>query len=144
MIGSEDNANYRPVVARWTGSSFSTPKLIGENQSCPALTFDLVTDGSGRLANVSERCGKLGVYNLPDTKNAAIVRFALGRHHRGRTADHHDDPRLRLGGLGHPQPDPGQQACPPGAAAGADEDEVGAGEGQQGDRQRSRRPACRS
>ena len=78
MIGSEDNANYRPVVARWKSSGFSTPKLIGENQACPALTFDLVTDGSGRLANVSERCGKLGVYNLPDTKNAAIERFGSG------------------------------------------------------------------
>jgi hypothetical protein len=78
MIGSEDNANYRPVVARWTSSGFSQPRLIGENQACPALTFDLVTDGSGRLANVSERCGKLGVYNLPDTKNAAIVRFGSG------------------------------------------------------------------
>ena len=78
MIGSEDNANYRPVVGRWKGSSFSTPRLIGENQACPALTFDLVTDASGRLANVSERCGKLGIYNLPDTKKAAIKRFASG------------------------------------------------------------------
>jgi hypothetical protein len=78
MIGSEDNANYRPVVARWTGSGFSAPRLVGENQACPALTFDLVTDGSGRLANVSERCGKLGIFNLPDTKNAAIKRFGSG------------------------------------------------------------------
>ena len=78
MIGSEDTADYRLVVARWKSSGFSKPRLIGENQACPALTIDLVTDGSGRLANVSERCGKLGVYNLPDTKNAAIERFASG------------------------------------------------------------------
>ncbi len=78
MITSEDDANYRPVVSRWKGSGFTSPRLIGENQACPALTFDLVSDGSGRLANVSERCGKLGIYNMPDTKNAAIQRFGSG------------------------------------------------------------------
>jgi hypothetical protein len=78
MIGSEDNANYRPVVGRWTGSKFSTPRLIGDNQSCPALTHDLVTDSSGRMADVSERCGKIGIYNLPDTKNAGIAQFSSG------------------------------------------------------------------
>lgn len=78
MISSEANANYRPVVGKWTGSAFSTPKLIGENKSCPALTFDLVSDASGRLANVSERCGQLGVYNHPTTSRAAIKYFGSG------------------------------------------------------------------
>jgi hypothetical protein len=78
MIGSEANANYRPVVGKWTGSSFTKPDLIGDNESCPALTHDLVTDGSGRLADVSERCGKLGIYNLPKTTEAAIAKFSSG------------------------------------------------------------------
>ena len=78
MIGSEDNAGYRPVVGRWTGSVFAKPRLIGDNESCPALTHDLVTDGSGRLADVSERCGKIGIYNLPQTKVAAIAKFSSG------------------------------------------------------------------
>jgi hypothetical protein len=78
MISSENNANYRPVVGKWTGTAFSTPKLVGENKSCPALTFDLVTDASGRLSNVSERCGKLGIYNHPQTSRAAIKYFDSG------------------------------------------------------------------
>ncbi len=38
MIGSEANADYRPVVGKWTGSKFAKPELIGDNDSCPALT----------------------------------------------------------------------------------------------------------
>jgi hypothetical protein len=78
MIASESNANYRPVVGKWTGTAFTTPALIGENKSCPALTFDLVADASGRMANVSERCGKLGIYNHPLTTRAAVTYFSSG------------------------------------------------------------------
>lgn len=78
MISSEANAGYRPVVGKWTGSKFTKPGLIGDEDSCPALTHDLVTDGSGRLGDVSERCGKLGIYNLPQTTDAAIAKFSSG------------------------------------------------------------------
>lgn len=78
MVASEDNANYRPVVAKWKGDAFGKARLVGENKSCPALTFDLRTDGSGRLSNVSERCGKLGIYNHPVTTKAAIDYFSTG------------------------------------------------------------------
>ena len=37
-----------------------------------------MTDGSGRLADVSERCGKIGIYNLPQTKDAAIAKPSSG------------------------------------------------------------------
>ncbi len=78
MIGSENAAGYRPVVGRWTGSAFSTPKLVGDNTNCPGLSRDLVTDSSGRLADVGSGCDKINVYNLPNTKQAAIARFATG------------------------------------------------------------------
>ena len=77
-IASEDEAGYRPVVAKWTGSSFSKPRLIGENTSCPGLFHDLVSDASGRVADVVQRCGKVVIYNLPDTENAAMASFPTG------------------------------------------------------------------
>ncbi len=78
VVSSEAQAGYRPVIGKWTGSAFSTPKLIGENKACPALTLDLVSDGSGRMANVSARCGKLGIYNHPLAVKAATTYFGSG------------------------------------------------------------------
>ena len=78
MLGSEDNAGYRPSVARWTGAGFSKPQLIGDDNSCAASTHDVVSDGSGRVADVVSTCENLTIYNLPDTKHAAIVRFKAG------------------------------------------------------------------
>jgi hypothetical protein len=78
MLGSESNAGYRPSVARWTGSGFTTPRLIGDNNSCAASTHDAVSDASGRVADVSSNCENVTVYNLPDTKRAALVRFKAG------------------------------------------------------------------
>ncbi len=77
-IASEAKASYRPAVAKWNGSEFSKPELIGENDSCPGLFHDAVTDGSGRIADVVERCGKVIIYNLPGTETAAKASFPTG------------------------------------------------------------------
>jgi hypothetical protein len=78
LIASEDNAGYRPVVSRFANGRFGTPTLIGDNNSCPRLSHDLVTDVSGRVADVTDECGKITVANLPQTTRAALVRFPAG------------------------------------------------------------------
>jgi hypothetical protein len=77
-LASEAKASYYPAVAKWNGSEFSEPELIGEDNNCPGLFHDAGTDGSGRIADVVERCGKVIIYNLPDTENAAEASFPTG------------------------------------------------------------------
>ncbi len=78
LVASVDEAGYFPVVARWTGSGFSAPKPDGDTNSCAPSTHDLVTDASGRVADVSNECDKIAVANLANTTTAGIVRFSAG------------------------------------------------------------------
>jgi hypothetical protein len=78
LIASVNNADYYPVVSRWTGTSFSKPAITGDTNNCSAFSHDPTSDASGRMADVSEECERVAVANLPDTRHAAIVRFGAG------------------------------------------------------------------
>lgn len=78
LLASVNNADYFPVVSRWTGSGFSRPALTGDRNSCSPSSHDPVSDASGRMADVSMECSDVAVANLTDTTHAATVRFASG------------------------------------------------------------------
>jgi hypothetical protein len=78
MIAGTDNASYQPVVARWTGTGFSNPTLTGDHNKCAPSSHDTVADASGRLADVAYECEDIAVANLPQTTQAAVVRFSAG------------------------------------------------------------------
>lgn len=77
-LASVDNANYWPVVSKWTGSSFSPPQLTGDKNPCSPASHDPVADASGRMADISRGCSDVAVTNLTDTLHAAVTRFASG------------------------------------------------------------------
>jgi hypothetical protein len=78
LISSEDDAGYRPVVAKWKGGSFGKPELTGDSNSCAPSSHDLVTDASGRAADVANECGEMAIANLADTEHAGMARFPSG------------------------------------------------------------------
>lgn len=78
LIASTNNATYRPAVSKFNGTGFSAPRLNGDRSACPALTIDVASDASGRLADVRNRCGQIAVTNMPDTANAALAGFPAG------------------------------------------------------------------
>jgi hypothetical protein len=78
LVASEDNADYLPVVSKWTGAGFSKPVLAGEITNCEPRSHDVVVDASGRMADVSYECEKIAVTNFPNTTRAAVVRFPAG------------------------------------------------------------------
>jgi hypothetical protein len=75
LLATVDNATYRPVVSRWTGSGFSRPSLTGDTNNCSPSSHDPVGDPSGRLADVSMECSDVAIANLPSTQRAAVIRF---------------------------------------------------------------------
>jgi len=77
-LASVDNANYWPVVSKWTGSSFSPPQLTGDKNPCSPSSHDPVADASGRMADISRGCSDVAVTNLTDTLHAAVTRFPSG------------------------------------------------------------------
>jgi hypothetical protein len=78
VLASVNNADYWPVVSRWTGTSFTRPALTGDRNSCSPSSHDPVSDASGRMADVERECDDVAVANLPDTTHAATVRFGSG------------------------------------------------------------------
>ena len=78
LVAAEDNAGYRPVVARWKGTAFGKPGLTGDKNSCAPASHDLVTDPSGRAADVANECGQLTLANLADTEHAGLAGFSAG------------------------------------------------------------------
>ena len=77
LLASVDNANYNPVVSRWTASGFSRPTLTGDRNNCSPNSHDPVADSSGRMADVSRECDDVAIANLTDTAHAAVVRFNI-------------------------------------------------------------------
>ena len=77
LLASVDNANFNPVVSRWTGSGFSRPTLTGDRNNCSPNSHDPVADSSGRMADVSRECDDVTITNLTDTLHAAVVRFNI-------------------------------------------------------------------
>ncbi|HEX9063536.1 MAG TPA: hypothetical protein VF843_00415, partial [Streptosporangiaceae bacterium] len=76
LVATENNASYHPVVAKWTGSGFGAPSLTGDRNACSPSSHDTVSDGSGRLADISIECGQVALANLTDTQHAAVVRWS--------------------------------------------------------------------
>jgi hypothetical protein len=71
-------SNEQPAVAKWTGHAFTRATSIGDHSSCVPSSYSTFADASGRLAGVSNECGKFAVDNLPATTHAAISRIAGG------------------------------------------------------------------
>jgi hypothetical protein len=78
LVASIGNASYVPVIAHSTGSGFGTPAKTGDTNACSPSSHDLVSDASGRLADVSNECGQVTVANQPLRGRAALVRFSAG------------------------------------------------------------------
>ncbi len=77
MLTTTNNATYHPVVLSWNGSNFVHPTLTGDLNNCAPNSHDLVSDASGRAADVSMECTDVAIANLPDTRHAAVVRFPV-------------------------------------------------------------------
>ena len=77
LIAAINNASYRPVIAKWLGSRFSTPRLTSDHNPCAPSFHDASTDPSGRLLDVSQECNKVAITSYPDAAHAAIVRFGV-------------------------------------------------------------------
>jgi hypothetical protein len=77
-IASEPNSSYRPVVASYQNGSFGKPELTGDDNSCNPTSHDLVTDASGRAADVATECGDLMISNLADGEHAGTVKVPAG------------------------------------------------------------------
>jgi hypothetical protein len=76
VSGDGGNDIYQPVVAKWTKSGFSRARSTGDHNAATPSSHDDVTDGSGRLVDVSNEGGQIAVANLADTTHAAVVRLA--------------------------------------------------------------------
>jgi hypothetical protein len=77
-LSAPSSSSQLPTVAKWTGHGFSRAVAIGDHSTCVPSSYDTFADASGRLAGVSNECGKITVDNLPATTHAAILRFAGG------------------------------------------------------------------
>jgi hypothetical protein len=77
MVTSEANAGYHPVAWSWTGNGFGRATLTGDFNNCSPSSHDLVSDASGRAADVSSECEDVAIANMPDTRHAADVRFGV-------------------------------------------------------------------
>jgi hypothetical protein len=77
IVTAVDNATYRPVMARWTGSGFAPRQLTADANSCAPISHDGWADSSGRLLDVSWECNNVTVTNYPDALHAGITRFGV-------------------------------------------------------------------
>jgi hypothetical protein len=75
LITAVGDATYRPVISKWTGNGFSHRKLTADHSPCAPATHDAYSDGSGRLVEVANECGKLAVSDYPDDNHDAVLRF---------------------------------------------------------------------
>jgi hypothetical protein len=75
LITSVGNSSYLPDNWSWTGNGFGHPVVNGDSGNCAPGGHDLVTDASGRVADVTNECGFVVVENMADTKHASLVKF---------------------------------------------------------------------
>ncbi len=80
MVVSEPNASYHPESWSWTGNGFGRPTLTGDFNNCSPTSHDLVSDASGRVADVSTECGDLAIVNMADTRHSGVARFSIHGH----------------------------------------------------------------
>jgi hypothetical protein len=77
IVTGVNNASYRPVIAKWTGSGFTARQLTADHNSCAPSTHDGWADASGRLLDVSWECNDVTVTNYADAFHAAMTRFRV-------------------------------------------------------------------
>jgi hypothetical protein len=75
LVTSVGNSSYLPDNWSWTGNGFGHPVVNGDSGNCAPGGHDLVTDASGRVADVTNECGFVVVENMSDTKHASLVKF---------------------------------------------------------------------
>jgi len=75
LVTSVGNATYHPETWSWTGNSFGHPTLTGDLNNCAPGGHDLVTDASGRVADVTNECGFVVASNMADTRHVASIKF---------------------------------------------------------------------
>ncbi len=133
LVTAVNNASYHPVSWSWTGNTFAHPTLTGDFNHCSPNSHDLVSDDSGRVADVSRECDDIAIANLTDTRHAAVVRFPGGGTFAG------GDPQLTTtsarpgpGGLVDRVQDRQQAAHRTDPAARPRRDRVQDGQGQPG------------
>jgi hypothetical protein len=78
LVTTTNNSSYRPVLEKWTGAGFSSPKLTAQTNRCAPLTHDTVTDPSGRIADVSEECSDIDVADYSDASHVTVTKLASG------------------------------------------------------------------
>ena len=77
LVTGINNASYRPVISKWTGTGFSPRTLTADHNNCAPNSHDGSADGSGRLLDVSWECNQVTVTNYADAWHAAITRFTV-------------------------------------------------------------------
>jgi hypothetical protein len=77
LVTTVDNASYRPVISKWTGSGFAPRHLTADHNPCAPSSHDGTADPSGRLLDVSWECQDVTVTNYADAARAAIVRLTV-------------------------------------------------------------------
>ena len=95
IIDSVGNADYWPVVAKYSASSgtFGAAGLTGDKNSCAPSTHDLNADASGRLVDVNTECGNLAVASMPGTTVAGLFRMPVSGTFAGITPQIATTPR---------------------------------------------------
>ncbi|BEP13112.1 hypothetical protein acdb102_14230 [Acidothermaceae bacterium B102] len=95
IIDSVGNADYWPVVAKYSASSgkFGKAALTGDTNNCAPTTHDLNTDASGRLVDVNIECSSLAVASLPGTTVAGLFRMPVAGTFAGITPQIATTPR---------------------------------------------------
>jgi hypothetical protein len=77
LVTTVNNASYRPVISKWTGSGFGPRHLTADHNPCAPSSHDGSADPSGRLLDVSWECQDVTVTNYADAARAAIVRITV-------------------------------------------------------------------
>ncbi|MDT4942734.1 MAG: hypothetical protein QOJ34_2823 [Pseudonocardiales bacterium] len=78
IVTGVNDASYRPVIAKWTGSGFTPRQLTADHNACAPSSHDGYADPSGRLLDVSWECNQVTIANYPDALHAALVRISIG------------------------------------------------------------------
>ena len=75
LVTSVGNASYLPDNWSWTGNGFGRPVVNGDEGNCAPGGHDLVSDASGRVADITNECGFVVIANMADTKHASLAKF---------------------------------------------------------------------
>jgi hypothetical protein len=75
FIGTNDDADYRPVIAKWNGHAFTKATFTADHNACAPAGHDVSRDSSGRLLDVANECGRITIADYADDSHAAIYRY---------------------------------------------------------------------